>query len=1282
MSPDPALTATLATLGFMTPNLQSQRARMIRPNAMFAALVGLAAACETNDTISRSAIPPPADSGVAADTGPALPDGGFTPPDAGWPPETIGLPACEVPLTLTPTLAYVLPTSLATFAAGGGTGAYLFGIVDNRSGAFLDETTGAYLSGPLGEVTDLIRVTDTTCAGTATASVSVVLGMDVQPAAAEVQPGMQFTYAVGNGSGQLSFELLVDASGASLEATGLYRAGAGEGQDVVRVRDRASGEIVDATVDVVVGSELRAVPAEVFVPVGSRYRLVLAGGSGIVDIESTNAAIEYVDGVLYSAVPGRAEFTITDRFTQQAALASINFVAPQTVTATRGGDASQQALVLGPGDLDGDGSPDALLGLPEADVSGRNAGAVFVYRGSQSGLRAEPAQILGGFDRDDGFGTAMLVADFDGDGDDDLAVSAPRADVNARDSGGVFFFRGVEDGYFEPNPYHIMGGHSVGESFGDAMTACDFNGDGTLDLAVGAGGGEDRLRQPIRNDQGAVFVFLGHPDGFLEAPEQTIYGEVLNADDLWVGQSALRLGGAVIGADYDGDGACDLAIATITLATGPGRNGDGLLYVHPGVAATADDDGGITERPHLAFVGDEAGDPSARFGEQLAAGDLNGDGRAELVISQPLHDGIAGRDTGAIRVLLGRALPAAPLATRGEIRSVTTVDWTSAGAREFEWAGRTVSVADATGDRRPDLIASAWRGDGDALGAGYVAVFTGRLGPLPAITPTSQIGGADVDERFGLAAAVLGDLDGDRAPDFLVYAALGDRYGPNVGVPYYVPGNRALPHVPLALPGEASGAAVGAGIGIIGDVNGDGYEDLAVGAPGADLRARGLDAGAVWLYLGGPDGFASSPALELSDFDAAGPSDQFGASVRALGDFDGDGADDFAVLAQRGDHERVYAAESAPEADCEDRVRNDTGSVYIFRGAVGALPSATPAFVFHGPYPGQQIAAIDGRFDYDNDGKSDLLVGGPSWSRPDRGAVGGFALVRGRSPDPGGLTRVICSPDFLYRGRDARSYVGASVTRLGDIDSDGCDDVAAGGPSDDLGIPGQGSVRILFGFGGPGCSPNPRMSVLVSGARYAGGGTALSGGLDVDGDNIPDLAIGGPGLTIGGDRVGAAWIVPGSYLATRSTVSVVDDAPPGVVHPFVEPTRSGNFFITGAVNGEAFGAAVALVPQVSSRGRAGLLVGAPYADFVGAPLTGGALMYRYNRAGTPRQPLGIVVDPIASFGGESIRAGGAMGARVQAGLLDGRAIAIVAGTTSSGVSIDQGAAYVMRLDPR
>ena len=133
------------------------------------------------------------------------------------------------------------------------------------------------------------------------------------------------------------------------------------------------------------------------------------------------------------------------------------------------------------------------------------------------------------------------------------------------------------------------------------------------------------------------------------------------------------------------------------------------------------------------------------------------------------------------------------------------------------------------------------------------------------------------------------------------------------------------------------------------------------------------------------------------------------------------------------------------------------------------------------------------------------MVGSLDWdfSSPNANNAGGVAFISGRPKRDSGKTIVI-SEDLFIRGRRSNDYrLGFS----GDLNGDGCDEIAVERLAN-VGRSDQGIVRIIFGFGGPGCPSDPEMVALASGVTNSRAGYALSGGMDVDGDMIPDLVVG------------------------------------------------------------------------------------------------------------------------------------------------------------------------------
>jgi hypothetical protein len=272
--------------------------------------------------------------------------------------------------------------------------------------------------------------------------------------------------------------------------------------------------------------------------------------------------------------------------------------------------------------------------------------------------------------------------------------------------------------------------------------------------------------------------------------------------------------------------------------------------------------------------------------------------------------------------------------------------------------------------------------------------------------------------------------------------------------------------------------------------------------------------------------------------------------------------------------------------------------------------------------------------------------------------TGGVALVAGRPAEPDGRTRVVCAPLLVFEGPTANDQMGRSVAALGDVDGDGCDEVAFGASGDDTGgLSNQGAVYVLFGWGGPRCPATPQVVKLQVAQSNAQLGYALAAG-DVDGDGAPDLVAGAVGHRHENQTVGGAWVSPGRYLRTlpRADLATAALAPGVPVAP-----DDATWVVHGEAVDERAGSAVAVVA-----GR--VAVGAIFAEASGTPLVG---VVRVHPAG----PSGLDQRPWAVFHGETWRPSGRVGEVLSA---RGRDL-LIAGWDGQGAGLDAGSAYWVRL---
>lgn len=357
------------------------------------------------------------------------------------------------------------------------------------------------------------------------------------------------------------------------------------------------------------------------------------------------------------------------------------------------------------GDFDADGFDDIAIGAPLRDLPGApDAGAVHVVYGSPDGLtpaRSDvftEADVVGRPGPGDVFGFSLAVGDFDADGRDDLAVGKPGEDLavrDATDAGAVNVIYGTPDGLTPARNRSInqirpiVGLPQDGDEFGRALAAGDFDGDGHDDLAIGipyedVGGA---------TDAGKVAIVSGSPDGLIPAGNRLVSqrGPVVGrpeAGDLF--------GWALVAADFDDDGIDDLAVGVPGEGV-RGRTDAGAVNVLYGTARGI----GPADNQLLSQRGPVVGIPERgdQFGRSLAAGDLDRDGVADLVVGVPGESVRNRGNAGALVVYDSNRrgieeLDATIISQRRPIFGLPQ--------RGDRWA-EALAVGDVNGDDAPDL---------------------------------------------------------------------------------------------------------------------------------------------------------------------------------------------------------------------------------------------------------------------------------------------------------------------------------------------------------------------------------------------------------------------------------------------------------------------------------------------------------------------------------------------------------------------------------------------------
>ena len=1236
----------------------------------------LLAACGSGDKDATTPAPTTADA-TPTDTGTPTPTPTDTPTptvdtDTGTPPTLPTatadtgepLPPCSPALTLAASPELSPPQGLVTLLAAGGTGAYRFELSGDEAGV-LDPVSGFYLAADEAGAIDVVTVTDQACAGQAEVTIETVEALVPHPAAASILPGTAFTVTATGGSGSYSCALAEAGSGGTLAGCD-YEAGASAGFDRVVVTDDVTAEVVDARITVDPEAAVTLVGAEQWLlPLGSQFEVASEGGSGELEVTGGGGVVSATGGRVEAVAPGSATVTVTDPYAGFSTAVEVEVVDITTPPSEWYGQQSQLGNAEA-ADLDGDGYVDLVFALVEINYAAYYAGGVVVYAGGPDGLEPGVVWQTGGQSLYEYVGRSLALDDIDGDGELDLLVGADAADWTDNDVGEVRIHYGVPGGWFEDEPGDVLRGLNGGDRMGSALTTCDLDGDGFTDVIAGAYAAEDRDLEDYPNTMGAVMVYPGSAQGLYAEPTQVRFGH-LPIGGQWEAVADVRLGEyGLASGDVDGDGLCDVVVGSYTRSWEDGvLDNYGFAQVFTGEAGTY-----LSAEPVRMYANDV--DSYAEFGREIELGDLDGDGLDDVFVGSAYMDGDIGGSQGQVAVFLSSTDDGRPAT---DPIFVDEADRLIFGRRNGDYAGRDLHVADLSGDGVPDVVVGEPQGqdlDDAYVNYGRVAVWDGADllglgagGVLDDEAPWLSFIGTTSGEFFGQVVAPLPDVTGDGLPEMFVHAGRSDVIGVNVGLPYFASSDGA-PEA-LEMPGGPAGHDHGRGA-VLFDADADGELDLLVGSPEDGDPVLGNATGSVTAFAGLGGGAFASTGERVGDFGTRGGGDRLGYGL-AVTDFDGDGTDDLAVLARTDTMlATLDAGRYANPTECAPASNlNGAGMVAVWRGGT-PVGTRDADWVFFTDETNGNLFSVAGGFDHDGDGRQDLAVGSRNWD-----AYGAFGIVYGEALDPSGLTHVVCDADVWTSG-ESGSYVGDSLVALPDLDNDGCDELAIGAPLEDMGNSNQGIVRVLWGS----CGGPFEVTTLGPQINSVQAGESLAAGL-VDGDSVVDLVVGGDGTVENGDQIGTVWVVPGTWMRTLPRTN----APPGVLpsgtaEPLTPPT-GGHFGLSGPYPTSDFAEAVAVLPDPQRPGQGAVWVGLPDGDLGGTFQGGGAAAYRWVDDPLGTGLPGLATMPFAVLGGEPEPAEGNLGEVLITGEIDGRPMLLVGAPTSSQQGVAVGGVYAFGL---
>ena len=740
--------------------------------------------------------------------------------------------------------------------------------------------------------------------------------------------------------------------------------------------------------------------------------------------------------------------------------------------------------VASAGDVNGDGYCDVIVGAYLYDSGETDEGRAYVYLGSASGLSPDAAWSVEGNNATAELGSSVASAgDVNGDGYSDVVIGAPYYDADLMNEGRAFVYLGSASGLSATAAWTAEG-NQFGASFGNSVaSAGDVNGDGYSDIIVGAW-----VYNTTQTNAGRAYVYLGSASGLAATPAWTADGD----------QNEGRFGNSVASAgDVNGDGYSDVIVGAYMYDNG--ETNEGRAYVYLGSSS------GPASTP--AWIG-ECNMNGAYFGNCVAsAGDVNGDGCADIIVGAYRYYGVQSME-GRAFVYFGSPSGLSP-----------SPSWSMGIGQASAWFGFSVACAgDVNGDGYADVIVGASTYDGGETDEGGAFVYCGSASG-PAWSPAWTAEGGQATAAFGVSVASAGDVNGDGYSDVVI------------GAPWYDNGQadegRAFVHLGSATglaataawtaEGDQAGAQFGTSVACAGDVNGDGYSDVIVGAPWYDNGQA--DEGRAFVYHGSASGLGYTAAWTAEQNQAGA---FFGLCVASAGDVNGDGYADVVI-----------------GAPYHDNGETDEGCAFVYHGSASGLASSPATTVGSGQAGALFGMSVASAGDVNRDGYSDVIAGAPWYDNGE--ALEGRAFVYLGSPTGLGSTAV-----WTAESDQAGAQLGKSVASAGDVNGDGYSDVIIGAPDYDNGAVYQGRA---YAYLGSASGPAATAAWTATGSQANSQlGLSVAPAGDVNGDGYGDVIVGAPrydkGLALvylgssSGLAAGAAWTVASDQVDSAFGFSV------------------------------------------------------------------------------------------------------------------------------------------------